>query len=339
MKKVLAVLLVVMLLGMTVSTTVAQDDLGTPENPIQVYFVPSVEAQVLIDGGEVLAAALEEATGLSFDVAIPTSYAATIEEMCAAPDVSMGFIPSAGYVIASARCGVEVYAAAARDGRAFYTSAFITRRDSDIYVFGDLEGKTWGYGDAGSTSGYIVPSIDLAGADITIGDTVETGGHMQTVLAVYNGEVDFGTVYYSPPRLSGAQWGLGDLPEPYDLALDEPYIGDDGNLYVGDIEIMDARALARETVPDIIEQVRILRLTSPIPNDTMSFGSEFPDELKAQIFEALVAFSKTEAWEETALGSDDGYSWDALTRADDSLYDGVRLKFEILGLTEEDIFE
>jgi phosphonate transport system substrate-binding protein len=339
MRKVLAVLLIVVLAGLAVSITSAQAELGTPDNPIQVYFVPSVEAQTLVDGGEVLRQALEEATGLSFQVSVPTSYAATVEAMCAAPDASMGFIPAAGYVIANNRCGVEVYAAAVRYGWPVYWAEYIVRRDSDIFVFGDLEGKTWGYGDPTSTSGYIVPSVEMQAAGITPGETVETGGHNQTVLAVYNGEVDFGTTFFSAPLMPGAAWNYGDLPEPYDLTVDESYLNAEGKLYVGDIRIMDARANVRDTAPDIVDQVRILRLSDPIPNDTMSFGPGFPVELRQQIYDALVAFSATEGWATSALGSEDGYSWSGITQIDDSAFDPVRLQFEILGLTEEDIFQ
>jgi phosphonate transport system substrate-binding protein len=336
-RKLILVLMLVALGLMVVPATMAQD-LGTAENPIQVYFVPSAEAQVLISGGEVLADALTEATGLEYEVFVPTSYAATIEAICAAPDRSIGFIPAAGYVLANNRCGVEVEAAAVRFGWPVYWAQYIVARDSDIYVFGDLEGKTWAYGDPSSTSGFIVPSVELADAGIEYGDTLETGGHNQTVLAVYNGEADFGTTYFSAPIMPGAQWNYGDLPEPFDLTVDQSYLNDEGNLYVGDIRIMDARSAVRETAPDVVDKVRILRLSDAIPNDTMSFGPDFPMDLRDQVFDALVAFSGTEAWEGSALGSDDGYAWDGLSKIDDSAFDPVRLQMEILGLTEEDIF-
>lgn len=291
-KALLLVILVAMLL--VSAPAMAQSDVGTPENPIQVYFVPSVEASIIVTGGDVMKAALEEATGLSFEVAVPTSYAATIEAMCASPSNSIGFIPAAGFVVASERCGVEVGAAAVRFGWSVYWAEYIVRRDSPIFTFGDLAGKTWGYGDVTSTSGYIVPATELANAGIEVGDTVETGGHNQTVLAVYNGEVDFGTTFYSPPLMpeGHAAWQLGDLAEPWDLTVDESYVSDDGSkLFVGDIRVMDARANVRDTAPDIVDQVRVLRVSQPIPNDTLSFGPEFPEELRTQIIDALIAFS------------------------------------------------
>ncbi|MBN1201522.1 MAG: phosphate/phosphite/phosphonate ABC transporter substrate-binding protein [Anaerolineae bacterium] len=337
-KKVFSVLLIVVIALAIVPAASAQDGLGTEDNPIEVYFVPSGEAAVIVSGGEVLANALEAATGLKFEVFVPTSYAATIEAMCAAPDKSIGFIPAAGYVIAHDRCGVEVAAAAERYGWPVYWAEYIVRRDSDIYTFGDLAGKTWGYGDPGSTSGYIVPSVELQAAGIEVGKEVQTGGHNQTVLAVYNGEVDFGTVYFSAPLMpeGHAAWSYGDLPEPYDLTIDESYVDEEGDLYVGDVRVMDARDTAAETAPDIVDEVRILRLSDAIPNDTMSFGPDFPVELRQQIFDALLALAGTEQWDESALAA--AYNWTGIAPMEDSAFDPVRLQFEILGLTEEDIF-
>jgi len=331
-------------LALSVSFTFvnAQAELGSPENPIQVYFVPSAEAQALIEGGEVLKAALEEATGLTFEVSVPTSYAATIEAMCAAPDTSMGFIPAAGYVIGANRCGLEVHAAAVRFGWPVYWAQWVVRRDSDIYTFGDLEGRSWAYGDRGSTSGYIVPAVEMAAAGITPGEETESGGHPQSILAVYNGEVDFATTFFSPPLTPNASWNYGDLPEPYDLTVEESYttVTDTGStrLWVGDTRILDARSAVAEQAPDIVDAVRILKISEAIPNDTMTFGPEFPAELRTQIFDALVAYSGTEGWATSALGSSEGYSWSGLALIDDSAFDSVRLQFEILGLTETDIF-
>ncbi|HSL31701.1 MAG TPA: phosphate/phosphite/phosphonate ABC transporter substrate-binding protein, partial [Anaerolineales bacterium] len=174
-------------------------DIGTPEHPIKVLFVPSVDANQIVTGGEVMANALNEATGLTFEVVVPTSYAATVEEMCASPEDTMAFIPGLGYAIASQLCGVDVAFKAVRFGYPVYWTQYIVARDSEFQTLEDLEGATWGYGDQGSTSGYMVPAVELAEAGITPGEQVQTGGHNQTVTAVYNGEVDFGTTFYSVP--------------------------------------------------------------------------------------------------------------------------------------------
>jgi phosphonate transport system substrate-binding protein len=337
-RKIFATLFVLAVVVLSFSFVSAQgSDLGTEGNPIQVYFVPSVEASVIVSGGEVMAQALEAATGLKFDVFVPTSYAATVEAMCASPGNTMGFIPAAGYVIANDRCGVEVAAAAVRRGWPVYWAAYIVRRDSEIFTYGDLAGKKWGYPDTGSTSGYIFPSVELTAAGIVPGEGVETGGHNQTVLAVYNGEVDFGTTFFSPPVMpeGHAAWAIGDLPEPYDLSVEESFVSSDGAaLFVGDIQILDARANVRDTAPDVVNVVRILRLSAPIPNDTLSFGPEFPEETRQQILDALIAFAETDEWA-ASIGSEDFYGWSGLEAIDDTTYDIVRDQIAQLGIPEQ----
>ncbi|MFN8379750.1 MAG: phosphate/phosphite/phosphonate ABC transporter substrate-binding protein [Anaerolineae bacterium] len=324
---------VVMLSGVVMVS--AQAELGSPDNPIQVLFVPSVEAATIVSGGEIMAQALNAATGLTFEVSVPTSYAATIEAMCASPDNTIGFIPAAGYVIAHNRCGVEVEAAAVRNGWPVYWAEYIVRRDAPIYTFGDLEGKTWAGASVTSSSGYVYPASELIAAGITPGEFVESGGHPQTVLAVANGEVDFGATFYSPPITPGAPWAIGDLPEPFDLTVDESYVTDEG-LFVGDVQIKDARETVIDTMPDIINQVRVLRLSAPIPNDTISFGPEFPAEMRTQIIDALIAFSGTEEWA-NSIGSRDFYAWSGLEPTTDAAYEPVRVMMEALGRSEEDI--
>src|SRR5512134_3563859 len=197
-------------------TETAAPQVGSPERPIKVLFVPSVDANVITTGGEVMAQALNEATGLNFEVVVPTSYAATIEEMCASPSDTMAFIPGLGYAIANQLCGVDVAFKAVRFGYPVYWAEFIVPRDSDIQTLADLEGKKWGYGDVGSTSGYMVPLVMLQEAGITPGEQVQTGGHNQSAQAVYNGEVDFATTFYSPPTdidTGAVTWKEGDPPD------------------------------------------------------------------------------------------------------------------------------
>ncbi|MFO7663047.1 MAG: PhnD/SsuA/transferrin family substrate-binding protein [Chloroflexota bacterium] len=144
----------------TITETVVEEAemaaLGSEERPIKVLFVPSVEADAIITGGELLAEQLELATDLNYEVSVPTSYAATIEAMCASPTDTIGFIPALGYVLANERCGVTAALASVRFGWPYYWSQIIVRSDSGIESIEDLEGKTWGVPSVTSTSGYLV---------------------------------------------------------------------------------------------------------------------------------------------------------------------------------------
>jgi phosphonate transport system substrate-binding protein len=309
-------------------------DIGTEAHPIKVLFVPSVDASVITAGGQVMADALNEATGLSFEVTVPTSYAATIEAMCASPSDTIAFIPALGYVLASQQCGVDVAFKAIRFGFPVYWAQFLVQRDSDIQTLADLEGKTWGYGDTGSTSGYMVPFTMLQDAGITVGEEVQTGGHNQTALAVYNGEVDFGTTFYSVPlNPDGAPvWTYDDYvagtvtEDMYEVpaeTIPNCAVSADDKLLCDGYRILDARANIRTDAPDVIQKVRILAVSPAIPNDTLSFGPEFPADLRQQISDALVAFAATDAWA-TSIGSSDFYGWSGIAPATDAEYDFVR---------------
>jgi phosphonate transport system substrate-binding protein len=328
-------------------TAVPEPEIGSPEHPIKVLFVPSVDANIIVTGGEVMAQALNEATGLTFEVTVPTSYAATIEEMCASPTDTMAFIPGLGYAIASQLCGVDVAFKAIRFGYPVYWAEYIVARDSEFQTLADLEGATWGYGDQGSTSGYMVPTVELAEAGITPGEQVQTGGHNQTVTAVYNGEVDFGTVFYSVPlNPDGApiftydEYLAGNITslEQYEIpaeSIPNCALNEDGSRLLCDgYRVLDARANIRTEAPDVMQKVRILAVSAAIPNDTMAFSPEFPADVRAQIEEALLAFAETEAWNES-IGSNDFYGWTGIAPATDAEYDMVRAMVEATGYTIE----
>jgi phosphonate transport system substrate-binding protein len=89
------------------------------------------------------------------------------------------------------------------DGSYGYHSIGFARADSGITSLADLKGKTFGFGDPNSTSGYLIPSIEIpqAGDGITMesgdyfGEVKFTGGHEQTIVAVNNGDIDAGVTW------------------------------------------------------------------------------------------------------------------------------------------------
>jgi phosphonate transport system substrate-binding protein len=270
-------------------------ELGSEERPIKLLFVPSVSVDVIVTGGEMIADALLEATGLYFEVSVPTSYAATIEEMCASPDDTIGFIPAMGYALASQLCGVEPGLASVRYGWTVYWTQFVVARDSEYQTLEDLDGATWAYPDAGSTSGYLYPSAIFDDLGITIGDTVEAGGHPQAVKAVYNGEADVGTCYFSAPLLPEGNWTMDMSPDIPDELVEDCGLNDEGQLWCGGYRVLDARAAIREEAPDVVQKVRILALSDEIPNDTMSYSPDFPEDLREIINQAVIDYVASDA--------------------------------------------
>jgi phosphonate transport system substrate-binding protein len=333
----------------TVTETIVEEvekaPLGSEERPINVLFLPSVDSTVIVSGGEVMAAALEEATGYKYAVSVPTSYAATVEEMCASPDDTIGFISANVYVMANERCGVTVGGAAVRYGLSWYASQIVVREDSGIESVEDLDGLTWSIPDFGSTSGYLYPLSMLTDMGVEPGEIIEAGDHGPAMLAVYDGTADFGTAFFSPPLLPNfeRQWTYGvDDPEIWREAGESPVRNEEGRTVVaggpdeGGYRVLDARTLINEAVPDIFDQTRILALTPQIPNDTISFGPDFPLAMAGEIVAALKEFTQTEECQES-ICSGDFYDWTDVDQVTDSFFDPVRSNLAALGITEEDI--
>jgi phosphonate transport system substrate-binding protein len=88
------------------------------------------------------------------------------------------------------------------DGSIGYHSIGFARTDSQINSLEDMRGKVFGFGDPNSTSGYLIPSIEIptvTGAGMESGDYFGevkfTGGHEQTIVAVFNGDIDAGVTW------------------------------------------------------------------------------------------------------------------------------------------------
>ncbi|MEN8738334.1 MAG: phosphonate ABC transporter substrate-binding protein [Phaeobacter gallaeciensis] len=89
------------------------------------------------------------------------------------------------------------------DGSIGYHSIGFARADSGITSLDDMQGKVFGFGDPNSTSGYLIPSIEIPqykdGITMESGDYFGevkfTGGHEQTIIAVNNGDIDGGVTW------------------------------------------------------------------------------------------------------------------------------------------------
>jgi phosphonate transport system substrate-binding protein len=334
-----------------VEVEVEKAPLGSEERPIQVLFVPSVDVDAIISGGDLMAQELKNATGYTYEVSVPTSYAATIEAMCASPDDTIGFIPALGYVLANERCGVQVGLASVRFGWSVYWAQIVVRNDSGIETVEDLAGKTWGAPSVTSTSGFLVPSAVLIDAGIEAGEIVETGGHTNAMLAVAQGDVDFATGFFSPPLLPNyaRNWNPAtDDPEIWRDAGIAPERTEAGRVFVGGdpadggYRILDARASAMESYPTIFEETRILEISDEIPNDTLSYGAQFPLALAQEISTAIAEYASSDACQEppgdtVTLCSDSFYNWTGAEQVLDSAFDPTRFLINALGMTDEDI--
>jgi phosphonate transport system substrate-binding protein len=259
MKRYILVLVALsMLLGpalMAGCAPAAAPELGSPENPIVVVFVPSGEMERVTAGGEAVADLLMEETGYTIESTVATSYAAAIEAMCAG-EAQVGMLATFAYILAHEKCGVEVALVSERYGSPYYSGQLVAGADTGIETLADVAGRSVCWVDAASTSGYVLPRVFLPGAGVDpetdLGSEVEAGSHDLVITAVYNGDCEVGASY------------------------------------------VDARDAISEEYPDVYDKVVVIQEWSGIPNDGVQFAPDVPDDVKQNLVNAFLALTQTE---------------------------------------------
>ena len=109
-------------------------------------------------------------------------------------------------------------------------------------------------------------------------------------------------------------------------------------VYNGDCDVsvsyVDARDSVEDDLPDVKEKVVVLATTRDIPNDSVSFTKDFPEDLRTQIVAALLAYSATEEGKEVLNTL---YNINSLQESDDSFYDGFRADLSKAGIDIEEL--
>ncbi len=271
---------------------------GTTDNPCVITFVPSGDTGKITTAGQGIADWLNTETGLSFQIEVGTSFAASIEAM-GAEKAHIGFLNTFSVLLAESKYDVQPALAVVRKlavndispdqdlagtMQPYYRGQFIAKADSGITELADLEGKTFCFVDPNSTSGYIVPNIVLkaAGIDADAGDITVTnaGSHNNVAIAVYNGDCDAGVTYINVMT-----------DESADLAA---------------------------TYPDIATAVVPFYDTLAIPNDGVQFIKNFDPALQATIVEAMLKMASDEAGAQLLK---DLYNINGLVAIDATFYD------------------
>ena len=103
-----------------------------------------------------------------------------------------------GYVLANHHAGAQAVSTILYDGKPEYFAIMVTHPDSGIRTLADLKGKTFAFGDKGSTSGYLIPLHHF----MTLGIDPETyfskvlyTKHQAIETQVTSGELDAGADY------------------------------------------------------------------------------------------------------------------------------------------------
>ncbi|MES2963094.1 MAG: phosphate/phosphite/phosphonate ABC transporter substrate-binding protein [Bdellovibrionota bacterium] len=279
--------------------TFKKAELGSAENPVKLFFTPSVDAKVIDSNSKLMKTWLEANTPYKFEINVPQSYIAVVEAF-GANRVDVAALNTFGYYLANKKYGAEARITVVRNGKTTYQSQIIAKKGR-FKNLTDLEGKKIAFVDAASFSGYILPLKYLKDAGVKLGDTVFAMKHDNVVSMIYQGQVDAGATFYSPPSDKEG--------------------------------IQDARRLVKAQYPDVEDKIEIIKLTNDIPNDPITFRKEMPEEMKVKITDAFLAMVKTD---EGKAAFKAVYGVDALQPATDKDYDSIRQMVETTGVNAED---
>lgn len=269
--------------------TVKAGELGSPEKPIVMTFVPSGDVPTITKAGTQIADCLSKLTGLTYKIEVGTSYAASIEAM-GANKAQVGFLATFAILLAREKYGVEPVLVSLRTYKGklenFYQGQFIANKKANIKTLADLKGKTFCFVDATSTSGSIIPQIVMKANGINpekdLKATQNAGSHDNVAIAVYKGDCDAGATFV-------------------DVRTDSEPI--------------------KKNYPDILDKVDQFYVTDKIPNDGMQVVKDFDPKLKQATVDGML-FIANDPGGKAMLKS--LYSYGGLEKIPPTFYDDFR---------------
>jgi phosphonate transport system substrate-binding protein len=286
--------------------TQAPSTLGTPADPIIMAIAPSATTDTLIASGDTIAQLLEAETGLSIRAVVPTNYKAMIEAMCAG-NAQVGWLPPFAYLVANQTLVTDpatnqqvpcanVAFITLRNQLDHYATQFVGRADlfeegTELESVQQLNGYKPCWTDQFSASGYVIPASLLAAEGVSTRAPAFVQGHPTVIRAVYAGGIcDFGATFVDARSDSGIQADL----------------------------------------PDVREKVVVVYQTENIiPNDTVGYAWDLPEDLRDTITAAMAKIATTE---EGAAALRTLYSIDGLREADDEFFDEFRVLLAASGI-------
>lgn len=277
------------------ATSFAEDKLGSRDNPVKIFFTPSVDANTIATNSTSFLKFMEKETGFYFKSGIPSNYVAVVEAF-GSNRADVAVMNSFGYLMANAKYGAEAKLKALRHGKDYYAGAIYVSEKSGIKTVKDLAGKKFAFTDSSSTSGYLYPLKIFKDEKVKLGNTMFAIKHDNVITMIYQGQVDAGAAFYSD--------------------------GFDG-------KIKDARERVMTQFPDVEKKVKVLKITEKIPNDPFVFRKGMDP---AAVDKIIVALKKYLATEEGKTVFKNIYAIDGVVPATNKDYDSLRAVIKAVGV-------
>jgi phosphonate transport system substrate-binding protein len=223
-------------------------------------------AQDRMTSNECVRAYVEERLGVQTKLFTPADYDGVIQGLLGGT-IDMAWLGASAYAkayLTDPEALDVVMVKTNLDGSYGYYSIGFARAESGIASLEDMKGKVFAFGDPNSTSGYLIPSVEIpAQVSATMdsgdyfGEVKFVGGHEQTIVAVANGDVDAGVTWAD---------GQGDWEDGYNSGA--------------------LRKAADSGLVDMNDLVEIWR-SNVIPEGPIVLRRSLPEDVKAEVVDFL----------------------------------------------------
>ncbi|MEM9279989.1 MAG: phosphate/phosphite/phosphonate ABC transporter substrate-binding protein [Pseudomonadota bacterium] len=188
-------------------------DFSKVQPEFRIGFLGDEAAQDILTRNACLQEYIEKAYKVPAKMFTFKDYAGTLESLLGG-NLDYAWLGSSGYAgvyLEDANAVEPIMTRMQPTGDTGYFSVMVARKDSGIESLEDTKGKKLGFADPNSTSGYLIPSIELeeqveGGIEAYYASADFMGGHENGVLGVLNGDVDVAVTWVS---------GVGEWDEGY----------------------------------------------------------------------------------------------------------------------------
>lgn len=236
----------------------AEDSLSL--NRVTVALKPDKNPDKMLSEKKRLETYLSEKLGKPVTVVIPLS-SAVIQAGFLNGTIDMGYLSSTDMAMAKDNGGADLLLAGKIDGKAYYSSYWLTLKDKPYTKVEDLRGKPVAFASKTSTSGFLMPLRDM---------------HKKELFTLEQGPEAFfgrGNVYY----------GIG-----YVSAVERVLNGDAEAAAVSDYVYEQGRHLT----PEQRARLKVMASQGPVPTHVIAVRSNLSDSDKAILRQVLLDLNK-----------------------------------------------
>jgi phosphonate transport system substrate-binding protein len=181
---------------MIIALTLLTENINAETKTYKMVFVPASEKGDDSDY-KALIKITEKLTGFSIETIKVTDYNSAVEAMRAGR-AHIAWYGGKTYIKAAEIADAEAFAAGVRPGEtnANYYAYFVVKNDSKLKNFKDVEGKVLALNSIGSTSGDLIPQVELSKINLSIKNkdhfkkVYYAGSHDACLLSVINKKAD-----------------------------------------------------------------------------------------------------------------------------------------------------